>query len=382
MKINDQNKSIQYFQAEFKTLTKQTPIYSAEAVKEISENGTVIAGYASTDLKDRYGDIVDPSAFINSISKEYRKNPIILFGHNHDRPVGRAVWLATDEKGLYVESIVRDPRGEVNQLIKDEILKAFSIGYIPTKVEYQDSNGVVLNPDIEEDRIKIWFGSDVKRILKEVDLVEISIVSVPANPDALFTFEKSLAKYFNSLKPNDMPKDKNLLEKKEDENVIAKEEPVVETPAEIESEKPAETPPAEPETEPTEPKGDEIDAEGEKSEGTEDEVPEADEVEAETEGEAEGDKPEATPEDKSLSPEMNLAVKTISVLSEQNKKLADEKAKLETELAKTPVKQARVVNENSPMRSTVKDGKETTSPAKKQSDDKAGFVDNLRKSAH
>jgi len=394
-KINDTNKSIQYFQTHFKTLSKERAI-SPVAREALEVGNTVISGYASTKTKDRYEDIVNPDAFTKTIQNEYRKNPIILFGHNHSRPIGKAVWLSIDEKGLYIESIIKDPQEDVNELIENDILKGFSIGFIPKKIEYRDKDGNVLDPKKEEDRRRIWWEDGIKRIITEVDLVEISVVSVPANPDALFTIEKSLANYFNSLNHKDMKK-KNLLdtETKEEENVTPAEEgeaPENETPAEEGTEENAseEKPEGEEAEEVNEEEKEEEaegegegekeeeaegegeeeensdDAEGEKSEGDEEEKPEGEGEKTEAEG-------EEADEEKSLQPEMKLAVKTIN-------KLSAEKAELEKKLAKTPVKQARKVTEHTKMSSTVTEGEEEN--AEKEDDDKKGFIDNMIKSVN
>lgn len=50
------------------------------------------------------------------------------------------------------------------------------------------------------------------RTIKELDLVEISVVSTPANPNAVFSLEKSVKSFFDETKENW----KKLLEKKED----------------------------------------------------------------------------------------------------------------------------------------------------------------------
>ena len=241
-KIKDDN--VQWFQAEFKTL-KFNESKSYESGEE--QVGTVIKGYASTPTLDRYNDVVEPSAFRESIKKNYKKNPIILFQHKDDRPIGKATFMSIDEKGLYIEAMIVDD--EIEPKIKAGILKTFSIGYLPLKTAYFDGEGNELDPTSAEDRQKIWFDSDVKRVIKKVDLVENSIVSVPANPDAVFTLAKSVKSFFNNeskkleelynLKNNNM-KAKNLLneeikEIKEVEEIKETEEveEIEETPKEV-----------------------------------------------------------------------------------------------------------------------------------------------------
>jgi HK97 family phage prohead protease len=179
----------QYFQAAFKAI----PVEKAEGITKIAaeEGGTIIKGYASTPTLDRYNDVVEPEAFRKSIVTNYRKNPIILFQHNPDRPVGKATYMSIDSKGLYIEAVVMDK--EIEPKIKAGILQAFSIGFIPKEIDFFDDEGHKVDPD--EDPFRIMFDPTIKRVIKDVDLVENSIVSVPANPDALFTMEKSLKSY-------------------------------------------------------------------------------------------------------------------------------------------------------------------------------------------
>lgn len=191
--------TIQFFQAQFKAI----PVEDSKGIKKDDVQGTIIKGYASTPTLDRYDDVVEPEAFRKSIMQEYRKNPIILFQHNPERPIGKATFMNIDSGGLYIEAIIVD--AEIEPKIKAGILQAFSIGYIPKQIEFRDANGNKLDPE----SFDVW-KPGVKRIIKEVDLVENSIVSVPANPDALFTMEKSVKSFFNNMKGGKLPNESNL----------------------------------------------------------------------------------------------------------------------------------------------------------------------------
>jgi len=225
--LNMKQSNIQYFQTTFEK--KEAP----------KQEGLKISGYASTKTKDRYGDIVDPTSFKNSIRNNYKKNPIILAYHDSTRPAGRAEVLKTDEDGLYIEALITD-RGEVRQHVEDGVLRTFSIGYIPTKLEFINKDGEKLNPQTDN----IW-AEDVTRIIKALDLIEISIVSTPANPDALFTLQKSVKSFFEKAKDEEADFSqyqltKNIMKSK---NLLAevKDEEVVDTPTSDDS-KPAEIP--------------------------------------------------------------------------------------------------------------------------------------------
>jgi len=140
-----------------------------------------IEGYASTDDVDRQGDIVPASVWKKGI-QNYLKNPVILAYHDHSEPVGRMVEHRVDGKGLWIKARISSACGEVFDLVKDGILTAFSIGFRIVDAEY--------------DAAKELF------VVKELELHEISVVSVPANQNTLFSLSKAFdtAEEFKSFK--------------------------------------------------------------------------------------------------------------------------------------------------------------------------------------
>ena len=140
-----------------------------------------IEGYASTDDVDRQGDIVPASVWKKGI-QNYLKNPVILAYHDHSEPVGRMVGHKVDSKGLWIKARISSAADEVFNLVKDGILTAFSIGFRIVDAEY--------------DAAKELF------VVKELELHEISVVSVPANQNTLFSLSKAFdtAEEFKSFK--------------------------------------------------------------------------------------------------------------------------------------------------------------------------------------
>lgn len=138
-------------------------------IKTISETGA-FSGYASVfGNEDLWGDIVVAGAFSKSIAE---KKPAMLWQHNSDEPIGVWAVLAEDEKGLYVEGqllingVARAK--EAYELLVAKAISGMSIGYVPVVWEWQKK---------EDSRNEI-------RLLKEVDLWEISLVTFPANTEA------------------------------------------------------------------------------------------------------------------------------------------------------------------------------------------------------
>ena len=140
-----------------------------------------IEGYASTDDIDRQGDIVPASVWKKGI-QNYLKNPVILAYHDHSEPVGRMVDHRIDGKGLWVKARISAAASEVFNLVKDGVLTAFSIGFRIVDAEYNSAAELF--------------------VVKELELHEISVVSVPANQNTLFSLSKAFdtAEEFKSFK--------------------------------------------------------------------------------------------------------------------------------------------------------------------------------------
>jgi len=144
-----------------------------------------IRGMASTSDFDRAGDSISPDAWNKSGGlNNFKKNPIILFNHDYDRPIGRATGLDVTDKGLELEAkISKSAPAGVCDLVKDGVLGAFSVGFRVKDADYiEETDGLMI---------------------KDAELFEVSVVSVPCNQAATF----SLAKSFDSMEEyNDFKK--------------------------------------------------------------------------------------------------------------------------------------------------------------------------------
>ena len=132
-----------------------------------------IAGYANTITKDRAGDVVTAEAWAKGV-ENFRKNPVMLYQHKHDTPIGRIEKIVVDTKGIYVEGAVSEAAEKIHgiqTLIKDGALKSFSVGFRVKDGKYNRN--------------------DDSMTITEVELLEISVVSVPCNQDSLFSVRKS-----------------------------------------------------------------------------------------------------------------------------------------------------------------------------------------------
>ena len=141
-----------------------------KAVAEEGEAEGVFTGYGSmfgnTDLGD---DVVVKGAFTKSLKLRGAKGVKLLYQHRSDEPIGIFEEIVEDEKGLKVKGrlAMGTQRGrEVYELMKMGALDGLSIGF------RVDAKGM------DYDR------GGKRRLLKEVDLLEISAVTFPMNPRA------------------------------------------------------------------------------------------------------------------------------------------------------------------------------------------------------
>jgi HK97 family phage prohead protease len=155
----------------------------------------------STPEIDRYGTVIVPSGIDYSA---YMQNPIVLAQHNSDHwPVGRCLGFFMNgenlEATIEIECITEEGR-TLNKLIEAGFVKAVSVGIMPKESEEQtiDSEKVVVYPTSE--------------------LVEFSIVSVPANRGALIkrsvqkTITESLTKYKKEIRMLTPENEQKILE--------------------------------------------------------------------------------------------------------------------------------------------------------------------------
>ncbi len=157
-------------------LNSQFEVKAAPAEGDLQES-VFIEGYASTNDVDRAGDVISASVWEKGMTN-YLKNPIILAYHDHDDPAGRMVEHKADSKGLWIKARISSA-AEIYNLVKDNVLTAFSVGFKIVDAEYNAAAEVF--------------------VIKEIELIEISVVSVPCNQNTLF----NLAKAFNSAEEYD-----------------------------------------------------------------------------------------------------------------------------------------------------------------------------------
>lgn len=149
--------------------------WSLLEVKSVDDDARIVRGIATTPTLDRVGDIVEPEGVV------YRGPVKLHLYHKHDMPVGLVNFSRPTKAGIPFEAhipkvkeagIVRERVNEAIHSLKYRLLDAVSIGFS------------VLEGGVEVMR------NGGHRFIKW-EMLELSLVGVPANPEAVVTAFKS-----------------------------------------------------------------------------------------------------------------------------------------------------------------------------------------------
>tara|TARA_B000000460_G_scaffold248191_1_gene225078 strand:+ start:18084 stop:18731 length:648 start_codon:yes stop_codon:yes gene_type:complete len=148
--------------------------YALFETKAIDEGRRVFKGWATTPTPDRVQDTIDPMGATF-------KNPLVLLHqHKHDMPIGTVTFDAPTAKGIQFTAeipVISEPGTLKDRVdtawgeIANGMVRAVSIGFRPMKYAYREDGGIDF---------------------QEVEIYELSTVSVPANAEAVISAVKSL----------------------------------------------------------------------------------------------------------------------------------------------------------------------------------------------
>lgn len=143
--------------------------------------GMTFSGYASVfGGVDSYGDTIDPKAYDATLKDRVR--PIRMRWNHYGPVIGKWLRMTTDSVGLFVEGELTPGHStaiDTYASLKHGAIDGLSIGYI--------AKNAIENPD----------GT---RLLKEIELIEISIVEEPADINATVSNIKSAIEKANSIR--------------------------------------------------------------------------------------------------------------------------------------------------------------------------------------
>lgn len=160
------------------------------SIKSVTDTGE-FEGYGSVfGVKDSYSDIVMAGAFAKTLADWKAKGgmPAMLWQHDQREPIGIYTDIKEDDIGLYVKGrllIEDDPLAKrAHAHMKAGSLSGLSIGYWLNDYDYDSGKDAFL--------------------LREIDLLEISLVTFPANDAARISNVKSALAAGESPRPSDM----------------------------------------------------------------------------------------------------------------------------------------------------------------------------------
>ena len=133
--------------------------FLSQDLKSVDEANYTVEAIISTDDEDRHGEIVKQSGW--SVER-YKENPVVLFSHDNDQPIGKAIDINVGEKATTAKikfAVEENPRVlSLWKMVKGGYLKGISVGFIN---KLREGNELIEN-----------------------ELIEISLVAVPANANA------------------------------------------------------------------------------------------------------------------------------------------------------------------------------------------------------
>lgn len=156
--------------------------YLYKTIEMKADESGIIEGYFSTYDKepDSYGDIIEPGAFTETIKKrEETGHPFPLcFNHDFSAVIGAVDSIKDTEKGPYIKAHFLDTQlaQDVRKMLLSGAIYQFSFAY-----EVLDRR----NPTKDEEKAGIF------NVLQKLEVFEISVVTVPANQNAVATEVKS-----------------------------------------------------------------------------------------------------------------------------------------------------------------------------------------------
>lgn len=148
--------------------------YSILTVKAVQEDAREIRGVATTPSPDRYGDIVEP------MGVQFRNPMPLLWQHRSDQPIGTVTFDKPSKDGVgFVAKLAKvdGPTGLVARIdeawasVKAGLVRAVSIGFRPVESAHIKDGGT--------------------HFLKS-EVLELSLVTIPANADCTITTIKSI----------------------------------------------------------------------------------------------------------------------------------------------------------------------------------------------
>jgi HK97 family phage prohead protease len=150
-------------------------MFSVLTIKSVDEASRTLRGVATTPTPDRMGDIIEP------LGVTFKNPTPLLWQHRADEPVGFAHFEKPTKKGINFEAEIAqiDEPGDLKnrldmawQSVKAKLVRGVSIGFRSIEYALMDNGGLHF---------------------LETEVLELSLVTIPANEDATITSIKAYA---------------------------------------------------------------------------------------------------------------------------------------------------------------------------------------------
>ena len=157
-------------------MNKITKLFNNQRMRSFDEKTRTVEFIISDNTTDRYGDIVNQDWDL----KNYWNNPVLLWGHDPsqiDNVLGKCLEINTQEEDDRMLTTAKFQLAEagtskgvdtVFKLIQQGILRTVSVGFISHEIAQAENQK-----------------GETQNILKGNELLEVSVVPIPANPNAI-----------------------------------------------------------------------------------------------------------------------------------------------------------------------------------------------------
>lgn len=151
----------------------QNRAYSVLTVKAFDDDKRTFTGIATTPTVDRVGDIIEP------LGVKFQNPMPLLHQHQHDAPIGTVRFKTPTKDGVEFEAQIAkvdEPPALKERVdvawgeIRHGLVRATSIGFRPIEYSFMDDGGIRY---------------------QQVEVYELSTVTIPANADAVITAVKA-----------------------------------------------------------------------------------------------------------------------------------------------------------------------------------------------
>jgi len=156
-------------------MERMTKTFDGGELIDVSPGSREVVACISSSCVDRDKEIVLPSG----MKKKSHAGMTVFYDHDTSRPVASCQWVKASGDKLLAKHRFTDKTElgrDMFALVQDGVLRSYSIGFQPdSQPSAATREELSAHPE--------W--SKAKRVIRSYDLLEYSLVGIPANPDAL-----------------------------------------------------------------------------------------------------------------------------------------------------------------------------------------------------